>query len=116
MPFKVHNTYLKLDFTYLVMQGNSPHSWSHHSKNLLFGWKSKIIKLLEILSLIHSLIHHFDTLSSSKNLRDDNWNVAIKGLKDTDSIENIVEKGEIAFLSYFTFFQNIFLKLFFSVC
>ena len=27
---------------------------------------------------------------------DDNWNVAIEGFQDTDCIENIVEKGEIA--------------------
>ena len=34
----------------------------------------------------------------------------------TDSKENIVEKGEIAYLSNFTFFHNVFLKLFCSMC
>ena len=46
----------------------------------------------------------------------DNCNVAIKGFQDTNSIENIVEKGEIAYLSNFTFFHNVFLKLLSSMC
>jgi hypothetical protein len=37
--------------------------------------------------------------------------VAIEGLLDTDWMENIVQKGEIAFRN-FTFFQNVSLKLF----
>ena len=48
-----------------------------------------------------------------KEAADDKWNVAIKGFYDTDCIENIVEKGDIAHLSNFTFFHNVFLKLFF---
>ena len=32
-----------------------------------------------------------------------------------DSIKNMVEKGEIAHLSNFTFLHNVFLKLFSSV-
>ena len=31
-----------------------------------------------------------------KEAADDNWNVTIKGFYDTDCIENMVEKGEIA--------------------
>ena len=48
--------------------------------------------------------------SKFKEATDDNRNAAIKGFQDTDSIENIVEKGEIAHL---TFFHNVFLKAFF---
>ena len=40
----------------------------------------------------------------------------LKDLKDTDSIENIVEKGEIAHSSNFTFFHNVYLKLFSPIC
>ena len=42
----------------------------------------------------------------------------VKGFQDADCIENtcIVEKGKIAHLSNFTFFHNVFLKLFSSKC
>ena len=44
---------------------------------------------------------------------DDNWNVTIKGFLDTDRIENIVEKGEIAYFEQFHLFQQCFTKAFF---
>ena len=43
-------------------------------------------------------------------------NVAIKGFYDTDCIENIVEKGEIARFEQFHLFTQCFLKLFSTVC
>ena len=46
-----------------------------------------------------------------KEAAEDNWNVAIKGLKDTNYIENIVEKVKLLILN-FTFFHNVCLKLF----
>ena len=63
------------------------------------------------VSLTHSLFHHFETIPNSKNL-----NVAIKGFQDTDCIENIVEKGEIAHLEQFHLFPQCFPKAsFFNV-
>ena len=41
-----------------------------------------------------------------KEAADDNWNVAIKGFLDTDCIENIVEKGEIAHFEQFHLFPQ----------
>ena len=41
---------------------------------------------------------------------DNNWNMADIGFLDTDYIEKIVEKGEIAH-----FFHNVFLSFFFNV-
>ena len=35
---------------------------------------------------------------------------------NADSIENFVQKGDIAHLNNFAFFHNVFLKLFSSVC
>ena len=43
----------------------------------------------------------------------DKWNVAIKGSWDTDCIENIVEKGEIAHFEQFHLFLQCLLKAFF---
>ena len=48
-----------------------------------------------------------------KEAEDDNWNVVIKGLKDTDCIENIVEKYEIAHFEQFYIFPQSFHKGFF---
>ena len=65
-------------------------------------------------TLTHALIPHFEIAPKFKEAVDDNWNWSIKGFEDTDCIENIVEKGEIAHFSNFTFFRNVFLKLFSS--
>ena len=43
---------------------------------------------------------------------DDNRNVAIKGVYDTDCIENIVGKGEIAHLEQFHIYPQCFPKAF----
>ena len=40
-----------------------------------------------------------------KEAADDNWTVAIQRFKDTDYIENIVEKGEIAHFEQFHLFR-----------
>ena len=48
-----------------------------------------------------------------KEVAGNNRIVAIKGYLDTDCIENIVEKSEIAHYSNFTFFHNVFFKLIF---
>ena len=53
--------------------------------------------------------------SKFKEAVDDDWNVAIKGFYDTDCIENIVGKGEIAHLINFTFSHNVFLKFVSSI-
>ena len=49
----------------------------------------------------------------SKEAADDNWNVAIKLFYDTDCIENIVEKGEIAHFEPFHLFLQCFPNAFF---
>ena len=48
-----------------------------------------------------------------KEAADDNWNVSVTGLQDTDCIGNIVEKGEIAHFEQFHLFPKCFPKLFF---
>ena len=49
-----------------------------------------------------------------KEAADDNWNVAIKGLYDTDYEENIVEKRwNCSFWAISPIFHYVFLKLFF---
>ena len=47
---------------------------------------------------------------------DDNCNMAVKGFSDTDCIENIVEKGEIAQNEQFHLFPQCFPKAFSSMC
>ena len=48
-----------------------------------------------------------------KEAADNKWNVAIKGLLDTDCKENIAEKGEIAHYEQFHLFSQCFPKAFF---
>ena len=48
-----------------------------------------------------------------KEAADDNKNVAIKGFYDTDYMENIVEKGEIAHFEQFHLFSQCFPEAFF---
>ena len=43
-----------------------------------------------------------------KEAADNNWNVAIKGFYDTDCLENIVGKGEIAQNEQFHLFPLCF--------
>ena len=50
-----------------------------------------------------------------KEAADNNWNVAIKGFQDTNCIENIVEKGEIAQNEQFHLFQLCFPTVFFFI-
>ena len=47
-----------------------------------------------------------------KKAADNNWNVAIKGIKDTGCIEEIVNKGEIAHFEQFHLFPQGFNKAF----
>ena len=54
--------------------------------------------------------------TKSKEAADDNKNVSIKGFKDTDCIENIVEKGEIAHFEQFHIFSAMFSQSFFLLC
>ena len=42
--------------------------------------------------LTHSLIHHFDTIPNSKKLQTSTEMWLLKDFKDTDCMENIVEK------------------------
>ena len=44
---------------------------------------------------------------------DNNWSAAIKGFLDTDCLENIVEKCEIAHFEQFHLFPQCFPKAFF---
>ena len=48
-----------------------------------------------------------------KEAADDNWNVAIKQFLDTDCIENIVQKGDIAHFEQFHLFPQMFSYFFF---
>ena len=58
-------------------------------------------------SLTHSLIHHFETVSNLNEM------CLLRGLFDTDCIENIVEKGKIAHFEQFHLFPQCFPKAFF---
>ena len=51
-----------------------------------------------------------------KGAADDDWNVAIKGFKDTGYIENIVEKGDIAHVERFHLYPECLPKVFFFQC
>ena len=66
------------------------------------------------LHLTHSLIHHFETIPNSKKLQ--TATEAIIGFQGTDCKENIVEKVKLLMLSNFTILNNVFLKLFSSMC
>ena len=67
--------------------------------------------------LTHSLIHHFQTVpNSKKQLQTKTENVAIKECLDTDCIENMVEKGEIAYFEQLHLFPQCFPKAFFLQC
>ena len=57
----------------------------------LYGYIGK-----QPVALTHSLIHHFETVPNSKKLQTTFELWLSKGFQDTDCIENIVEKGEIA--------------------
>ena len=57
--------------------------------------------------LTHSQIHHFET-PKFEEAADDKYNVAIIGFFDTDCIENIVGKGEIALFEQFHLFPQCF--------
>ena len=48
-----------------------------------------------------------------KEAADNTWNVDIKGFQNTDYIENIVEKGDIAHFEQFHLFPQCFPKAFF---
>ena len=72
-----------------------------------------------LLNMCHLILEHFiitarfirlNLLCFATNLYtwDDNWNVAIKGFLDTDCIENIVEKGEIAHFWAISPFSTMF--------
>ena len=61
--------------------------------------------------LTHSLINHSKTVPNSKK-QQTTTDVAIKGHLDTDCIENIVEKGEIAHFEQFHLFPQCFPKVF----
>ena len=51
--------------------------------------------------------------SKFREAADDNWNVAMKGFLDTDCIENIDDKGEIAHFEPFHLLPQCFPKAFF---
>ena len=67
-----------------------------------------------ILSLKFNPFPNTAFWDSPKEAANDNWNVAIKGFQDTDSIENIVEKGEIAHFEQFHLFPQCFPNTFIS--
>ena len=64
--------------------------------------------------LTHSLTHYFETVPNSKKLQ---TTTEMSLLKDfnTDCIENIVEKGEIAHFEQFHLFPQCFPKAFFFI-
>ena len=66
--------------------------------------------------LTHSLLHHFETIPKFEEAADDKCIVAMKGFSDTDCIENMVEKGEIAHFEQFHLFPQCFPEPFFLQC
>ena len=82
------------------------------SKGLFPNWASKGVIVWEWVNPFpNKLIWNYSP--EFKEGADDNWNVAIKWFKDTDHIENIVEKGEIAHFEQFHLFPQCFPKAFF---
>ena len=70
----------------------------------------------QCITLTHSLRLHLETVPNSKKLQTTTEMWLSKDFKDTDCIENIVEKGEIAHLEQFPLFPQCFPKAFiFSV-
>ena len=63
--------------------------------------------------LSHSLKHHFETVPNSNKLQTTTAMWLLHNFKDTNCIESIVEKGEIAHFEQFHLFPQYFPKAFF---
>ena len=75
------------------------------SKYLLFGKE-----------LTHSLIHHFETVPNSKKLQTTTETLLLQDFKIQTAWKTLWKKVKLLILSNFTFFHNVFLKLFSSMC
>ena len=64
----------------------------------------------KIILLIHSLKHHFETVSNSKKLQTTSELLLLKDFKIQIAKKNIVEKGEIAHFEQFHLFPQCFPK------
>ena len=60
-----------------------------------------------VAMLTHALIHRFEAIAKKLQTTIEMWS-PIKGSQDTDCIENIVEKGEIAHIEQFLLFPQCF--------
>ena len=76
-----------------------------------FDWN-----LTEILSLTHSLIQHFETVPNSKKLHKTTEKWQLKDFKIQIARKTLCKKVKLLILSNFTFFYNVFPKLFFLEC
>ena len=66
--------------------------------------------------LTHSLICHFETVPNSDNLKTTTEMWLLKDLKRQIAQKTFWKKVKLLILSNFTFFHNIFLKIFSSMC
>ena len=69
-----------------------------------------------LLSLTHSLTYHFETVPTSKKLKRTTEMWLFKDFKVQVAQKTLWEKVKLLILSNFTFFYNVFLKLFFLQC
>ena len=66
--------------------------------------------------LTHSPIHHFETVRNSKKLQTTTEMWILKDFKIQIAYKTLWKKVKLLILSNFTFFHNVFLKLFFLQC
>ena len=74
------------------------------------------LKLNDFLNILHSLIHHFETIPNSKNLQTtiEMWPLNDSKVQITQKI--MWKKVKLLILSNFTFFPQCFPKHFSSMC
>ena len=69
-----------------------------------------------LLKTTLSLIHHFETVPNSKKLQTTTEMWLLKDFKIQIALKTLWEKVKLLILSNFTFFHDVFLKFFPSMC
>ena len=67
-------------------------------------------------TLAHFLIHHIETIPNSKKLQTSTEMWLLKDFKIQIAQKALWKKVKLLILSNFTFFHNVFLQLFSSMC
>ena len=71
---------------------------------------------LIIVTITRSLIHHFETVRNSKMMQTTTEMWLLKDFKIQIALKTLWKKVKLLILSNFTFFHNVFLKPFSSMC